>query len=411
MVSSGIADYLTPGEGSPAWPPLPGPMVSPGIADFLTLSATNAVNAGIDMGNRRWDLVVHFYRTGKRQRYCYKGKDCKERCIEKVRELAVAGHAVNVTYEIGRDGFDPARRLSEIEGVTVNVLPVNRLHIVCSGKQVKTDGVDADFVTDLDPRVMPKLPSVWVPEVDVECRRRALREKQRLDTSIKRVNNQLISILKRWPVSSIDVHQPAADWTALLEEWNTNGDTSVPRMEQGIMANMIEELEVFEKNQHRWEQILVEEEERQRQQARAESRYATFEILRQYRGIGEEISRYFDWYVGDLARFGNGKRFASYLGLTPTPFSSGSMQRDQGISKKGNKELRRLMIQLAWLWVKWQPDSALVRKWRPRLAQRGRHRKTAIVALARQLCVAFHRLIIYGEPLEGALMNAPLEPQ
>ena len=84
------------------------------------------------------------------------------------------------------------------------------------------------------------------------------------------------------------------------------------------------------------------------------------------------------------------------------------MNRDQGISKSGNRELRRLAIQLAWLWVKWQPDSALTQKWEDRLAIKGRTRRLAIVALARQLLVALYRKIVHGDEISGAVINNPV---
>lgn len=84
------------------------------------------------------------------------------------------------------------------------------------------------------------------------------------------------------------------------------------------------------------------------------------------------------------------------------------MKKDQGISKAGKTELRRIAIEMAWLWRKWQPDCYLVKKWEPKLETKGRSRKTAIVALARQLIVALYRNIIYGEEIKGAVINKPL---
>ena len=81
------------------------------------------------------------------------------------------------------------------------------------------------------------------------------------------------------------------------------------------------------------------------------------------------------------------------------------MNREQGISKQGNSNLRRLSIQLAWLWYHWQPDSKITKKWSAQLQKKGRQRKTAIVAMARQLVVALYRDIVKGEPMEGAIVK------
>jgi len=81
------------------------------------------------------------------------------------------------------------------------------------------------------------------------------------------------------------------------------------------------------------------------------------------------------------------------------------MSREQGISKSGRKSLRKTAVELAWLWVKWQPESFLTKKWMPKLSQKGRARRTAIVALARQLLVALWRHIVHDEPVAGAIIK------
>ena len=91
------------------------------------------------------------------------------------------------------------------------------------------------------------------------------------------------------------------------------------------------------------------------------------------------------------------------------PWASGGTSKCQGISKSGNPELRRLLIELAWLWSRHQPDSPITRKWAGALARKGRSRRTAIVAMARQLAVALFRLLKHGEALEGAVKNKPVQ--
>jgi len=142
-----------------------------------------------------------------------------------------------------------------------------------------------------------------------------------------------------------------------------------------------------------------------REQARKESTVITEEQLAKYKGIGDVIARHLVWEIGDFSRFKNGKQFTSYFGMTPSPFASGTMNREQGISKSGRTSLRKMAIEMAWLWRRWQPNSYLTKKWNSRLEQKGRARKTAIVALARQLLVALWRNVMYNEPIEGAIIN------
>ena len=99
----------------------------------------------------------------------------------------------------------------------------------------------------------------------------------------------------------------------------------------------------------------------------------------------------------------NGKQLGSLVGLTPVPYDSGKSQREQGISKAGNKHVRSLMVELAWLWLRWQPKSALSQWYERRFGPGNkRARKVGIVALARKLLIALWRLVDQGELPEGA---------
>jgi transposase len=101
--------------------------------------------------------------------------------------------------------------------------------------------------------------------------------------------------------------------------------------------------------------------------------------------------------------FGNRREIAAYAGLTPTPWKSGGLDTEQGISKSGNARLRRTMVQVAWFWLRNQPQSALSAWYRERVGDgRGRIKRIAIVALARKLLVALWRLVTQGIVPEGA---------
>ncbi len=104
--------------------------------------------------------------------------------------------------------------------------------------------------------------------------------------------------------------------------------------------------------------------------------------------------------------FANRKEVAAYGGLTPSPFASGERHREQGISKAGNPLLRKAMVELAWLWLRYQPGSALARWFAERAgAARGRVRKIAAVALARKLLVALWKYVSTGLVPEGARLK------
>jgi transposase len=104
--------------------------------------------------------------------------------------------------------------------------------------------------------------------------------------------------------------------------------------------------------------------------------------------------------------FANSKALGSYAGLSATPFNSGGVKREQGIGKAGNRRLRTVMIELAWLWQRYQPGSALVHWYRSRAGATGtRVRKVMIVALARKLLIALWRFVTQGVVPEGTTMK------
>ena len=106
-------------------------------------------------------------------------------------------------------------------------------------------------------------------------------------------------------------------------------------------------------------------------------------------------------------QFRNRREVGAILGLTPTPYSSGQSEREQGISKAGNRRARALLVELAWLWLRYQPDSALTRWFQARFGGGGKRlRRIGIVALARRLAIALWRYTAQGVIPEGARLKS-----
>jgi len=330
------------------------------------------------------------------------GKSKEELLYAKVAELVGSGHDVRVFYEAGRYGYTPARIMLGLKA-EVTILPINKLKVIMCGKTIKTDKLDAKFLGCLHPS--DNLPAVYIPTPAEEGRRDAEREIARLREGVNRVNGQMLAIVERTALGRVGGYRASAGWNAWIDERSKSGAW---RKLEPFMAlrlkNMVEELTLFEEHLKQWRELIDKRLAKDREDAAAGQLPATFDSLLKFKGIGETIARHLVWEVGDFGRFKNGKQFASYFGLTPCPFASGTMNRDQGISKTGRKSLRKMAVEMAWLWRRWQPDSRLAKKWEPTLAQKGRARKTAVVALARQLRVALWRHVTLGEDIEGAIV-------
>ena len=129
-------------------------------------------------------------------------------------------------------------------------------------------------------------------------------------------------------------------------------------------------------------------------------------MLTKLNGIGPEFAAVL-WSEGLYRTFANRRQVAAYAGLAPTPWQSGSVAHEQGVSKAGNPRLRTTMLQLAWLWLRHQPQSALALWFHERVKRNGgRLRKTTIVALARKLLVALWKYVNAGVIIDRAVTRA-----
>jgi transposase len=128
--------------------------------------------------------------------------------------------------------------------------------------------------------------------------------------------------------------------------------------------------------------------------------------LMDLRGLGPASAWLFVHEVFGWRRIQNRRQLASLVGLTPTPYNSGQSQRDQGISKAGNRRVRAMAIEIAWIWLRYQPESQLSRWYQKRFGQGSkRQRRIGIVALARKLIIAIWKYLNGGEIPDGAQLR------
>jgi transposase len=150
----------------------------------------------------------------------------------------------------------------------------------------------------------------------------------------------------------------------------------------------------------------VEAERQQAVEAQDDTASRTIRALCKLRGIGDNFAAVLTREVS-YRSFENRRQIASYLGLAPTPFQSGGMDRDRRINRAGNSRARKTLIQLAWLWLRYQPESGLAQWFRERVgALQGRTRRIAIVAMARKLLISIWRFATLGIVPEGAIVTA-----
>jgi len=154
---------------------------------------------------------------------------------------------------------------------------------------------------------------------------------------------------------------------------------------------------------------MIREVEAERQEAletQDDEASRTIGALCKIRGIGDNFAAVLTREIF-YRSFENRRQIASYLGLAPTPFQSGGMDRDRRINRAGNSRARKTLIQLAWLWLRYQPESSLTQWFRQRVGElKGRTRRIAIVAMARKLSIAVWRFAKLGIVPEGAIVAA-----
>ena len=310
---------------------------------------------------------------------------------------------IGVIQEAGLDGFWIHRALQK-EGIESHVVDPASIATSHRRRRAKTDRIDGEALLRAllaykrgEPRVCAM---VKAPTPEEEDRRRLCRERKVL--IVERIShvNRIKGFLFCQGVSG---YQPLRrDRRQRLDELKTGDGRPLPNHLKVQINRELDRLELL------LEQIKAVEAERDAlldaQRIVATSPAA---MLLDFNGIGPEFAAIL-WLEGLFRHFDNRRQIASYAGLVPTPWQSGSIDREQGVSKSGNPRLRTMLIQLAWLWVRHQPQSALTLWFEERVKSNGgRHKKSAIVALARKLLVALWKYVTAGVVIEGAVMKTP----
>ncbi len=305
-------------------------------------------------------------------------------------------------YGAGRDGFW-LHRLLAAKGIASHVMDPTSLQVDRRARRAKTDRLDAEALLRAlmawsrgERRICSM---VRPPSPEQEDARRPSREREALlKERVRRVNR----IKGLCAAQGIYDYEPIqADRRERLARLATGDGRPLPRELAAEIGRQIGQLELVLR------QLAEVEAARDARAAAARSDAGSkLGALLRLRGIGPEIATVLQGEVF-YRHFGTRRDVAAYAGLAPSPFASGGTRRGQGITKQGNPRARRALVELAWLWLRHQPGSALARWFRGRVgAAGGRVRRIAIVALARKLLVALWRYVETGVAPAEARMKA-----
>ena len=318
---------------------------------------------------------------------------------------AAAGRIVErviATYEAGWSGFWLARWLAR-RGIETYVIQPSSVPVDRRARRAKSDGIDAELLLRTllawlrgEPRVCSMVP---IPSEADEDARRSIRERTELVAERVSLVNRIGAVLATLGVQGYDPLR--RDRRQRLDASCTALGNPLPINARAKIARMLDRLELLLQQ--------IAELDRQRdavlEDDAPDKAGEMIQQLATLRGIGVQSATVLvrEAFVRDFA---NGKALGSYAGLSATPYSSGSVNREQGIGKAGNRRLRTVMVELAWLWQRYQPDSADVRWYRERAGTTGaRMRKVMVVALARKLLISLWRFVTQGLVPDGAVMK------
>jgi len=323
------------------------------------------------------------------------------------RELGLGIEIVETIscYEAGYDGFW-LHRLLEAHGVRNFVLDPASLLVNRRARRAKTDRIDVVRMLRALTRYLRGEPDacsvVRVPDVAQEDARRLHRERDRLVRERVQHVNRIKGLCATQGI--YDYEPLRSDRKVQLEGLRTGDGRSLPAR---LKAEIIRELQRLELVLKMIAEIEAERDAIVKEEASQHVNAGKIKALASFKSIGAEFATKL---VGEVfyRSFDNRRQLGSYAGIAPSPYSSGSMERDQGISKAGNPQARSTAIELAWMWLRHQPDSALSIWFRERVGDsKGRVRRIAIVALARKLLVALWRYLETGLVPTGAVFKAP----
>jgi transposase len=305
-----------------------------------------------------------------------------------------------VIQEAGLDGFW-IHRVLEQEGIESHVVDPASIATSRRRRRAKTDKIDGEALVRAllaykrgEPRVCAM---VRPPSVAQEDQRRLNRERRVLMSERTQHINRIKGLLFSQGITGYEPMR--RDRRERLDDLRTGDGRVLASHMRAQIERELDRLELV------IAQVKALEVERDAILA-AEAPDQPMAMLVSIKGIGAESAAILT-SEGLFRHFDNRRQLAAYAGLAPTPWQSGSIRHEQGVSKAGNARLRTAMVELSWLWLRHQPDTKLARWFHERVARNGgRLKKPMIVALVRKLLVALWKYATAGVIIEGAIIKA-----
>lgn len=362
-------------------------------------TSSAALYMSFDLGDKQWHLSFGDGRSGV-SRYTVAAGDTAavaNRIIKAAARFKTSGRAlVYSVYEAGRDGWWFHRWLCEL-GVDNIVVDPSSIEVNRRARRAKTDRLDADKLLAMLIRHHGG-ERVWgvlrEPSPQAEDARREHRELERLTHERVAHANRISSLLVPHNLRPAVVIG-GREWPRW---WNAHRD-QVPTLLRAELERECERLKLVK------DQVRSIESAHRRELAQGEQPLVA--KLARLGAIGPKSAWVLVKEVFGWREFSNRRELASSLGLVPTPHASGALEREQGISKAGNRRVRSLLVELAWNWLRLQPSSELTQWFDRRFGcSGGRQRRVGIVALARRLAIALWRYVKDGEIPAGASLKS-----
>jgi transposase len=385
------------------------PEDAPRPAQAAIRTELGAIFVSLELSRKTWLITSLSPGAGERMsKHSVAAGDVPEllrRFAELRRKAAVRtgrDFPIIVIQEAGLDGFW-IHRVLQSEGIESHVVDAASILTSRRRRRVKTDRIDGETLARTlmafkrgEPRVCSM---ARAPTPQEEDRRRVCRERRTLVGERVRHVNRIKGLLFAQGVFGYEPVRKGR--RERLEDLRTGDGRPLPVHLKAQITRELDRLEVV------LEQLKTVEAERDALLKPATAGAASAAaMLARLKGIGPETAAVL-WSEGLFRQFDNRRQVAAYAGLAPTPWQSGSIDHEQGVSKAGNPRLRTTMVELAWLWLQNQPASALSLWFNERVRRLGGGmRKTTIVALARKLLVALWRYTTDGVVIEGAVMKA-----